>query len=402
MKTVLKSALLSLLFAFFAGSAFAQQQVGGGSGSVSVTAASPCLLINPTPGTGTFTVAATVPINAQTGTSYPIVSGDLCKIVTFSNAGAIAATIPQATGTFGAGAALTLQNIGVGSVTLTPTTSTVNGAATLAIPQNTGCTLVSDGTNWQVSDCVPAAGIIGSGSFVRAASAQGNGTKVQLSTSTTTTNDCVKFDANGNTVDAGAACGGAAGTVTTTGSPANGNLTKFTGAATISNGDLSGDCTTSGALAVTCLKTNGVSFTSAATTAIGTSGATIPLLNTTNTWGALQKNCTTTLSVVGSGPGVITPDGTCNNYVVTLVHAACPCTFANPSVDITGGDGRIQIIQSSTGGDTISTWGSNYRIAGNTSTITLSSAANAKDLFSIAGISSTEDDLVGPSLNLVH
>lgn len=40
--------------------------------------------------------------------------------------------------------------------------------------------------------------------------AQGNGAKVQLSTGTTTTNDCVKFDANGNTVDAGAGCGGAA------------------------------------------------------------------------------------------------------------------------------------------------------------------------------------------------
>ena len=36
---------------------------------------------------------------------------------------------------------------------------------------------------------------------------QGNGTKVQLSTGSTTTNDCVKFDANGNTVDNGTACG---------------------------------------------------------------------------------------------------------------------------------------------------------------------------------------------------
>jgi len=42
-------------------------------------------------------------------------------------------------------------------------------------------------------------------------SAQGNGTKFQLSTGTTTTNDCVKFDANGNTVDAGAACGSGSG-----------------------------------------------------------------------------------------------------------------------------------------------------------------------------------------------
>lgn len=36
---------------------------------------------------------------------------------------------------------------------------------------------------------------------------QGNGGKVQLSTGTTTTNNCVKYDANGNTVDAGAPCG---------------------------------------------------------------------------------------------------------------------------------------------------------------------------------------------------
>ena len=52
------------------------------------------------------------------------------------------------------------------------------------------------------------------------ATVQGNGAKVQLSTGTTTTNDCVKFDANGNTVDAGGACGGAGsgGTVTYTSS----------------------------------------------------------------------------------------------------------------------------------------------------------------------------------------
>src|SRR5215467_12495473 len=41
--------------------------------------------------------------------------------------------------------------------------------------------------------------------------AQGNGSKVQLSTGTTTTNNCVKYDANGNTVDSGSACGGGGG-----------------------------------------------------------------------------------------------------------------------------------------------------------------------------------------------
>lgn len=38
---------------------------------------------------------------------------------------------------------------------------------------------------------------------------QGNGSKVQLSTGSTTSNNCVKFDANGNTADAGFSCGAA-------------------------------------------------------------------------------------------------------------------------------------------------------------------------------------------------
>jgi hypothetical protein len=44
---------------------------------------------------------------------------------------------------------------------------------------------------------------------------------------------------------------GGTGTVTTTGSPASGNLAKFSGATSIVNGDLSGDVTTSGTLATT-------------------------------------------------------------------------------------------------------------------------------------------------------
>lgn len=51
---------------------------------------------------------------------------------------------------------------------------------------------------------------------------------------------------------------GGSGTVTTTGSPASGNLTKFSGASSITSGDLSGDVTTSGALATT-ISANAVS-----------------------------------------------------------------------------------------------------------------------------------------------
>lgn len=59
---------------------------------------------------------------------------------------------------------------------------------------------------------------------------------------------------------AGTAYGTGAGTVTTSGSPASGNLAKFSAASVVTNGDLSGDCTTSGALVLACAKTGGVAF----------------------------------------------------------------------------------------------------------------------------------------------
>lgn len=58
------------------------------------------------------------------------------------------------------------------------------------------------------------------------------------------------------------------GTVTTTGSPASGNLTKFSGATSITNADLTGDVTTSGTVATT-LANSGVSA--------GTYGSTVKI-----------------------------------------------------------------------------------------------------------------------------
>jgi hypothetical protein len=52
-----------------------------------------------------------------------------------------------------------------------------------------------------------------SGSTIIAATLQGNGAKVQLSTGTTTTNNCAKYDSNGNVVDAGFPCVSAPGLV---------------------------------------------------------------------------------------------------------------------------------------------------------------------------------------------
>lgn len=77
---------------------------------------------------------------------------------------------------------------------------------------------------------------------------------------------CVQGGTLGQLVPASGPCGTSSGTLTATGAPANGNLAKFSGGTSLTNGDLSGDCTTSGALALICLKTNGVSFATSATT----------------------------------------------------------------------------------------------------------------------------------------
>ncbi len=129
--------------------------VGGsgcpGGGSVTSVATGACLTGGPITTTGTL--AGTYSVNPQTGTSYVINASDGCKLVTFSNGSSIAVTLPQATGSFGAGYSFDVQNKGVGTATITPTTSTINGSASLAVAQNRGCTVVSDGVNYQVSAC---------------------------------------------------------------------------------------------------------------------------------------------------------------------------------------------------------------------------------------------------------
>ncbi len=69
---------------------------------------------------------------------------------------------------------------------------------------------------------------------------------------TPTGGDCVSWYSATAVADSGAACGAGSGTVTTTGSPASGNLAAFSGSTSITVGNLSGDCTTSGTLALTC------------------------------------------------------------------------------------------------------------------------------------------------------
>lgn len=88
-------------------------------------------------------------VNAQTGTTYTMLDGDRGKLVTHSNAAATAYTLPSAAGAgFDSGWYVDVENRGAGTVTITPTTSTVDGAASLALTTNQGVRLFSDGTNY--------------------------------------------------------------------------------------------------------------------------------------------------------------------------------------------------------------------------------------------------------------
>src|SRR5215471_12662606 len=104
-----------------------------------------------------------------------------------------------------------------------------------------------------------------------ALSALGTGTKVATTSVTApASNKCLEMDSSGTLVIAGtnAACGagGGGGTVSTTGSPVSGNLTQFSGATSITAGNLSGDVTTSGTLATTVAGINTVALGSTTAT----------------------------------------------------------------------------------------------------------------------------------------
>ena len=85
-------------------------------------------------------------INAQTGTTYTLVSGDLNKLVTLNNASAITVTIPN--GVFSTGQQVNFQQIGAGQVTFASDgTTTFTGVGTKLRAQYSASTLICTGTN---------------------------------------------------------------------------------------------------------------------------------------------------------------------------------------------------------------------------------------------------------------
>ena len=98
-----------------------------------------------------FSTTLTLTRNAQTGTTYTVLTGDRAKHVTYNNASAVAVTLPQANGsTFGGGWYSYHENVGAGAVTITPTTSTINLGSALIIRTGEWGLITSDNTNYRV------------------------------------------------------------------------------------------------------------------------------------------------------------------------------------------------------------------------------------------------------------
>ncbi len=114
-----------------------------------VPASGGCLSTN---SSAQITVGCLEPVVASTGTTFTVDASDCGSQITFDNSAPIAVAVPEANGGF-ASCQFDVTDIGAGTATLTPTTSTINGATTLPVPTNTQCTLNSDGTNWQVIGC---------------------------------------------------------------------------------------------------------------------------------------------------------------------------------------------------------------------------------------------------------
>ena len=92
-------------------------------------------------------------VNAQTGTTYTVQDSDRTKLITFSNVSAVAVSLPQAgaSSLFVAGWYADFSNINTGAVTITPTTSTINGLSSITLVKGESYKVISDGTNYQIA-----------------------------------------------------------------------------------------------------------------------------------------------------------------------------------------------------------------------------------------------------------
>jgi hypothetical protein len=219
---------------------------GGGSGTVTSISAGNGISTGGSPITAAGTISTTNTIRTVSGATYTLdsISTDAGRSILMTNGSATTITLISSAS---AGASYGVMIVCDAGCTINRAGSdTINGATSLTLVANQSTYLQADGgTAWRASVFASkdpsnmanaASGTLAvnrGGTGVT--TAQGNGSKVQLSTGAGTSGKCVEFDANGNTVVAvsNAACGsgGGAGAVTFVGtcSIASATTCAFTG-----------------------------------------------------------------------------------------------------------------------------------------------------------------------------
>jgi len=174
--------------------------------------------------------AGGVNLNLQTGANYAIVAGDFGKLVQLSNASAQTPTLPIAS-TTGANWVTNVCNIGAGVQTITPTTSTIGGAATYVLRAGSAAapvcvTIQSDGTNYNVVS-VGSTVRIASGTATLGTSAIGSAacaTAVTVAAAGVATTDVVSASFNGDPTAVTGYVPLTSGMLTIIGYPTSGNV----------------------------------------------------------------------------------------------------------------------------------------------------------------------------------
>ena len=91
-------------------------------------------------------------VNTQSSTSYLVQNGDQKQVIRFTNSGAVAVSLPQASlnSQFISGWWADVINNGSGTVTITPSVSTIDGSSSFALASNQGIRVYTNGTNYFV------------------------------------------------------------------------------------------------------------------------------------------------------------------------------------------------------------------------------------------------------------
>ena len=154
--------------------------------------------------------------------AYTVVSGDLGKIIEFTGTGAVTASLTSAS-TLGAGwYAYIRSNKTTGSATIDPDGSeTIEGATTLSVKRGQTVKIVSDGTNWLVTESdFPRGFSYDNANNATAANATGSGA-VAIGYGATASGG-YNFAAGASSAGAGASAGTGGGAVSLGGSYASG------------------------------------------------------------------------------------------------------------------------------------------------------------------------------------